>query len=70
MRPKVIQEELCPCGRMFKGMSWLCTLCYVQKEIGYALSELTRGGNMPGYDPPKTWHEYGLSRLQKLTELH
>lgn len=62
--PAVLQEELCPCGRMMKlAATWLCTLCYVQKEIGYALSELERGGEAwPGH----TWHDAGLERLQKL----
>lgn len=50
--------ELCPCGRMGKPMAiWLCRLCYLEKEIGYALSELERGGG---------WPEVGLRRLRKL----
>ena len=65
----MILSNPCPCGRMDRGMSWLCQLCYMQKEIGYALSELTRGGNLPSYDPPKSWHERGLERLDKLTRL-
>jgi hypothetical protein len=65
--PKIIPEVMCPCGRtMMPWSTWLCRICYLEKEIGYALSELERGGNAPGYDPPKTWHELGLSRLRKL----
>jgi hypothetical protein len=43
--------------------SWLCRLCYLQKEIGYALSELERGGDAwPGL----SWHDAGIQRLEKL----
>lgn len=27
--------------------TWLCRCCYLEKEIGYALSELERGGDWP-----------------------
>jgi len=50
--------EPCPCGRMDKyAMTWLCRCCYLEKEIGYALSELGRGGE---------WPATGLRRLEKL----
>ncbi len=39
---------------------WLCRLCYLEKEIRYAVRELKRGGE--GYD----WHAAGLARLGKL----
>ena len=53
--------EPCPCGRMDKSPAlWLCRLCYLEKEIRYAVRELKRGGE--GYD----WHAAGLARLGKL----
>ena len=56
--------ELCPCGRMnMHPARWLCALCYIQKEIGYALSELERDGDAwEGH----SWREAGLARLEKL----
>lgn len=36
---------------------WLCRICYLEKEIGYALSELHRGGD---------WPSAGIRRLEKL----
>jgi hypothetical protein len=39
------------------AMTWLCRCCYLEKEIGYALSELGRGGE---------WPATGLRRLEKL----
>jgi hypothetical protein len=59
--------ELCPCSRMPKlEGSWLCRLCYIQKEIGYALSELDRGGDAW---PGTSWHAYGLERLERLAAI-
>jgi len=50
--------EPCPCGRMNKPAAlWLCRICYLEKEIMYALSELERGGD---------WPEAGMRRLRKL----
>jgi hypothetical protein len=45
---------------------WLCALCYIQKEIGYALSELERGGDAwEGH----SWREAGLARLERLAAM-
>jgi hypothetical protein len=56
--------EQCACGRMeIPRFSWLCRLCYLQKEIGYALSELERDGEAW---PGRSWHDAGLARLEKL----
>lgn len=54
----------CPCGRMNKSAwTWLCRICYLEKEVRYALSELERGGEArPGY----SWHDAGLRRLGEL----
>jgi hypothetical protein len=50
--------EPCPCGRMDKPVAlWCCRCCYLEKEIGYALSELGRAGE---------WPQSGLARLRKL----
>lgn len=55
--------EPCPCGRPELGQhekyaaQWLCRAGYLEKEIGYALSELERGGD---------WPAAGLRRLEKL----
>ena len=55
--------EPCPCGRPDLGShekptaSWLCRAAYLEKEIGYALSELGRGGE---------WPAAGMQRLEKL----
>jgi hypothetical protein len=61
--------EPCPCGRPELGRhekytaSWLCRAAYLEKEIGYARSELERDGEAwPGL----SWHAYGLMRLEKL----
>jgi hypothetical protein len=41
----------------------LCRAAYLEKEIGYARSELERDGEAwPGL----SWHAYGLMRLEKL----
>lgn len=57
---------LCPCGRMNRNLSWMCSLCYLQKEIGYALSEIERGGDAwEGL----SWHDAGIQRLQKLLDV-
>lgn len=55
--------EPCPCGRPELGQhqkyraQWLCRAGYLEKEIGYALSELGRGGG---------WPAAGLRRLERL----
>lgn len=54
---------MCACGRMELSWGWLCTICYLQKEIGYVLSELERHGDAW---EGKSWHEYGLERLRGL----
>ncbi len=56
----------CPCGRLeLVNFQWMCTICYLQKEIGYALSELERDGDAWA---GRTWHESGLRRLRKLRD--
>jgi hypothetical protein len=58
--------DRCPCNRMDKPAAlWLCRCCYLEKEIGYALSELMRDGDAW---PGQTWAQFGLSRLKRLTE--
>lgn len=63
----VSSGEMCACGRMeIPRWSWLCRLCYLQKEIGYALSELERRGEAwPGH----SWHDAGMERLEKLAAM-
>lgn len=54
------ERDKCPCGRMLKpAMLWLCRCCYLEKEIGYAISELERGGAAGAG---------GMGRLRKLVE--
>jgi hypothetical protein len=49
----------CPCGRMeMSSLTWLCRLCYMEKELNYAIGELERGTEM--------WREAALSRLRKI----
>jgi hypothetical protein len=65
--PRVIQEDMCPCGRMMKPAAlWLCRCCYLEKEIGYAISELERGGEAW---EGRTWDSAGMGRLRKLVSL-
>jgi hypothetical protein len=55
--------EPCPCGRPELGRHekyqalWICRAGYLEKEIGYALSELERGGG---------WPAAGKRRLERL----
>jgi hypothetical protein len=61
--------EPCPCGRPELGrhekpaISWLCRAGYLEKEIGYTISELERPGEAW---PGQPWHASGLARLEKL----
>ncbi len=43
--------------------TWLCRICYLEKEIGYALSEMERDGEAWA---AHSWHDAGLQRLRKL----
>jgi len=62
--PDLGVTEKCPCGRMGKSpWTWLCRICHLEKEIGYALSELERDGEAWA---GRSWHEFGVERLRKL----
>jgi hypothetical protein len=59
-----LEMDRCPCERPELGRhekpraAWLCRAAYLEKEIGYAISELGRGGE---------WPAAGMQRLEKLT---
>lgn len=59
----MIQPFMCPCGRGLPVLSWCCQICYLEKEIRYALSELSREGDAW---EGKTWREFGVQRLEGL----
>lgn len=57
-----MEMDRCPCERPELGRhekhraAWLCRAAYLEKEIGYALSELERPGAYPA----------GIQRLERL----
>lgn len=64
-----IAMEPCPCGRPQLGVHekpvylWLCRYGYLEKEIGYAISELERAPDeVNGHD----WAACGMRRLRGL----
>lgn len=58
-----MEMDRCPCERPELGRhekhraAWLCRVAYLEKEIGYAISELERGGE---------WPAAGMQRLERL----